>query len=119
MSYRTHTADVSSLTINYDTVLSVDEAVGYEHTTDEAGDYVLMLDDGGNQEAMVLTGTGQDFVDLANRILAAIGDTSLERRVAHDLHQMHDSTGISVDDWPDGRAFIEKYDSPVDLHRNA
>jgi hypothetical protein len=40
-------------------------------------------------------------------------------RVAHDLHQMHDSTGISVDDWPDGRAFIEKYDSPVDLHRNA
>lgn len=69
MTYRIHTADASWVHIQFDTVANVDEQLGYEHTEDEAQDQVMILNDMGNQEAWVLTGTEDEWRGLAQRIL--------------------------------------------------
>lgn len=37
------------------------------------------------------------------------GDEALCRRLAVDLLQAHDETGLSLDDWPTARQFVERF----------
>lgn len=79
MTYRIHTSDPSQIAIQFDTVEAIDRELGYyEHTEDEREDTLLILNDMGNQEAWVLTGSEDEWREFAERLLARLDASTKE-----------------------------------------
>lgn len=69
MSYRIHTTDADSIHVQHGTFAKIDDEMGLDDfDPDDTADH-LVLNDMGNMEAMVLTGSADDFRNLARRIL--------------------------------------------------
>ena len=69
MSYRIHTADAVFVATQTGTDAEIDAALGgYEHGR-HGGEERLVLNDAGNQEAWVITGTREEIKDLLRRAL--------------------------------------------------
>lgn len=72
MSYRIHTADPALVEVQVDVVRAIDEALGYEYTEEEFDDRRLIINDMGNQEAWVFTGTEDQWRTIAEAILGIV-----------------------------------------------
>jgi hypothetical protein len=67
MRYRIHTAEAREVQAQFGTDAQIDDALGgYEHG--ESTEQRLIINDMSGLEAFVLTGTVEDFRDLAERI---------------------------------------------------
>lgn len=76
MSYRIHTAHVTSIVVQQGDDEMIDEAMGYEDPEEDSGRH-LILNDMGNMEAMVLRGSRLELRQFAERILDLVNDENI------------------------------------------
>jgi len=76
MSTRIHTTTAAQLHIQVGTDAEIDRAFGYDGDVSDTAKR-LILNDLGNQEAVVLTGTREEFRALGERLLRTVNDDGI------------------------------------------
>ena len=72
MSTRIHTTSAADLHVQVGTDAQIDEALGYEGADPDDRTVHLVLNDLGNQEALVIQGDAEAIRGLVQRILAQV-----------------------------------------------